>query len=89
MQCSGETRPATHHGVKNSACKNTPPLNRTTLKTSDKASVPAFLPRSGVSVTPPGASVIEHRPSADIQIAASADRLGHASAHSSRKGHEK
>ena len=39
-QCSGETRAAMHHGAKNSACRNTPPVKCATLKTSDNASIP-------------------------------------------------
>jgi hypothetical protein len=31
-----------HHGAKNSACRNTPPVKCATLKTSDNASMPAF-----------------------------------------------
>ena len=30
-----------HHGAKNSACRNTPPVKCATLKTSDNASIPA------------------------------------------------
>src|SRR4029077_20917489 len=64
-----------HHGVKNSACKNTPPVKCATLKTSDNASIAAFLPGSGVSVMSPGGPVIDPPPPADLQITASADRF--------------
>ena len=59
-QCSGATRAAMHHGAKNSACRNTPPVRCATLKTSDNASMPPFLPGSGVSVMSPGGPVIDH-----------------------------
>jgi len=39
-----------HHDAKKSACRNTPPVKCATLKTSDRASIPAFLPGFGVSV---------------------------------------
>ena len=35
----GARRAAMHHGAKNSACRNTPPVNCATLKTSDSASI--------------------------------------------------
>jgi hypothetical protein len=70
-------RAAMHHGAKNSACKNTPPVKCATLKTSDNASIPAFLSGSGVSVMSAGGPVIDSRPPPDLQIAASADRLVH------------
>src|SRR5947207_10492700 len=47
-----------HHGAKKSACRNTPPVKCATLKTSDNASIPAFLPGSGVSVMSPGGPAI-------------------------------
>jgi Nitronate monooxygenase len=47
---SGPTWDAMHHGAKKSACRNTPPVKCATLKTSDRASIPAFLPGFGVSV---------------------------------------
>src|SRR5262245_53035771 len=43
-----------HHGSKKLACKNTPPVKWATRKTSDNASIPPFLPKSGVSVISPG-----------------------------------
>src|SRR5262245_27668582 len=61
-QCSGATRAAMHHGAKNWACRNTPPVKCATRKTSDSASIPAFLPGSGVWVMPPGAPVIDPCP---------------------------
>jgi hypothetical protein len=64
-----------HHGAKKSACKNTPPVKCATLNTSDNASIPAFLPGSGVSVMPAGGPVIDCRPPPDLQVAASADWL--------------
>src|SRR4029077_3702839 len=76
-QCSGETRAAMHHGAKNSACKNTPPVKCVTRKTSDNASIPAFLPGSGVSVMSPGGAVIDPRPPVDLQMAASAGGFVH------------
>src|SRR5436190_22006194 len=71
-QCSGATRAAMHHGAKNLACKNTPPVKWVTRKTSDNASIPAFLSGSGVSVMSPGTAVIDPRPPPDLQIAATA-----------------
>src|SRR6266536_3933719 len=65
-QCSGASRAAMHHGAKNSACRNTPPVKCATLKTSDNASIPAPLARSGVSVISSGGPVIDARPSADL-----------------------
>src|SRR5712671_897995 len=85
-QCSGETRADMHHGAKKSACRNTPPVKCATLKTSDNASIPAFLAGSGVSVMSPGGLAIDPRPSAHLQMAASADRLFILSAHHFRKG---
>src|SRR5712671_6094882 len=76
-QCSGETRADMHHGAKKSACRNTPPVKCATLKTSDNASIPAFLSGFGVSVMPPGGPVIEPRPPTGLQIAASANRFVH------------
>src|SRR6266481_2273722 len=76
-QCSGASRVAMHHGAKNSACKNTPPVKCATLKTSDNASIPASLPGSGVSVMSPGGPVIDPRPPADLQMATLADRFVH------------
>src|SRR4051812_12494361 len=67
-----------HHGSKKSACKNTPPVKCATLKTSDNASIPAFLSGSGVSVIPPGGAGMALRPCTDLQMRASADRLVHA-----------
>src|SRR5262249_31689724 len=61
-QCSGAMRAAMHHGAKNWACKNTPPVKCATRKTSDSASIVAFLPGSGVSVMTPGAPVIDPCP---------------------------
>src|SRR5206468_12298459 len=57
-QCSGERRVAMHHGAKNSACKNTPPVKCATRNTSDNASIPALLARFGVSVIFPGVPVM-------------------------------
>src|ERR1700754_4212824 len=76
-QCSRGIRAAMHHGSKKSACKKTPPVKCATLKTSDNASIPSFLSGSGVSVIPPGGPVMAFRPSADLQMAASADRRVH------------
>src|SRR5262245_15774631 len=61
-QCSGATRAAMHHGAKNWACRNTPPVKCATRKTSDSASIPAFLSGSGVSVMTSGGPVIDPRP---------------------------
>src|SRR5437868_8719307 len=66
-----------HHGAKKSACKNTPPVKCATRKTSDSASIPAFLPGSGVSVMSPGGTVIDPRPLANLQMAVSPDRFVH------------
>src|SRR5437870_710442 len=66
-----------HHGAKNSACKNTPPVKCVTRKTSDNASIPAFLSGSGVLVMSPGTPVIDPRPAADLQIAATAGGFFH------------
>src|SRR3954471_5988547 len=76
-QCSRGIRAAMHHGAKKSACKNTPPVKCATRKTSDKASIPAVLPGSGVLVMSPGGPVIDRRPPADLQMAVSADRFVH------------
>src|SRR5690242_16939440 len=74
-QCSGPTRAAMHHGAKNSACKNTPPVKCTTLNTSDNASIRTYLPGSGVLVMSLGGLIIDPRPPADLKIAPSARRL--------------
>src|SRR5712671_1601104 len=84
-QCSGETRADMHHGAKKSACRNTPPVKCATLKTSDNASIPIFLPRSGVSVRSSGGPVMDPRPPVDLQMAASADHSSNSSAHYSGK----
>src|SRR6516164_1309049 len=70
-------RAAMHHGAKNSACKNTPPVKWVTRKTSDNASIPAFLSESGVSVMYPGWPVIDPRPAADLQMAATTGEFFH------------
>ena len=57
-----------HHGAKKSACRNTPPVKCATLNTSDNASIPAFLSAFGVLVIPPGGSVIEPLPPANLQM---------------------
>src|SRR5436189_6480793 len=64
-----------HHGAKKSACKNTPPVKCATRKTSDKASIPAVLPGSGVLVMSPAGPVIDPRPPPALQMAASAARF--------------
>src|SRR5512139_2606170 len=89
-QCSRGIRAAMHQGSKKSACKNTPPVKCATLKTSDNASIPAFLSGSGVSVIPAGGPAIASRPSADLQMPASADRFVHSVGTTPREetGHE-
>src|SRR5215475_9846792 len=77
-QCSGETRAAMHQGAKKSACKKTPPVKCATLKTSDNASIPAFLSDSGVLVMSQGAPVIDRSASGDLKITLSADRVAFA-----------
>src|SRR5712672_2773251 len=78
-----------HHGAKKSACRNTPPVRCATRKTSDKASIPAVLPGSGVLVMSPGGPVIDRRPPADLQMAASADRFVHSVGTPLREGRPK
>src|SRR5436190_5297651 len=85
-QCSGATRAAMHHGAKNLACKNTPPVKWVTRKTSDNASIPGFLSGSGVSVMSPGRRVIDPRPAADLQMAATTGGFFHSVGHCSGKG---
>src|SRR5579871_3498457 len=76
-QCSGPTRAAMHQGAKKSACRNTPPVKRATLNTSDSASIRGFLAGSGVLVISRGEPVIDHRSAANLHIVASADRSIH------------
>src|SRR4051812_4537952 len=85
MQCSGEMRAAMHHGAKKSACRNTPPVRWATLKTSDNASISAFLSGSGVSVMSPGGPAIELPPSVALPMAAAADRFVEQSAQSTEQ----
>ena len=48
-----------HHGAKNSACRNTPPVNCDTLKTSDSASILLFYGKAGVLVMSGGGAIID------------------------------
>jgi hypothetical protein len=64
-----------HHGAKNSAFKNTPPVKCATLKTSDSASIHNFLPVSGGLVMSANGPIIDPRQRADLQIAASTNRF--------------
>jgi hypothetical protein len=67
-----------HHGAKKSACKKTPPVKCATLKTSDNASIPAFLSDTGVLVMSQGVPVIDRPASGGLKITASPDRVAFA-----------
>src|SRR5438874_11421471 len=72
-----------HHGAKNSACRNTPPVKCATRKTSDNASIPASLAGSGVLVMLPGGPVIAAR--APINQRCSTSRPGSSALQESRQ----
>ena len=67
-----------HHGAKNSACRNTPPVNCATLKTSDSASILLVYREIDVSVMSAGGAIIDLQSPLSYWLPASADRFVHA-----------